>query len=107
GLRAAISEKPELVISDTGGAPASLAGSNSWTLRLLSSGATNAYTGPFIVDNSHPLAEGIALEGVVWAAASITNTPGDIPVILAGNVPLLSTREDLTGRRHLTLNLNP
>jgi hypothetical protein len=103
GLRAAISENPELVIheSDT------MAGSNSWNLCWSISAATNAFTGPFIVDSSHPLAEGIVLEGVVWAGASLTNSPGDVPVILAGNTPLLSTREDVFGRRHLTLNLNP
>ena len=103
GLRAAISENPELVIheSDT------MDGSNSWNLCWSISAATNAFTGPFIVDNSHPLAEGIALEGVVWAGASLTNSPGDVPVILAGNTPLFAAREDVFGRRHLTLNLNP
>ena len=103
GLRAAISENPELVIREID----AIANSNSWNLCWSMFAATNAYTGPFIVDNSHPLAEGVALEGVVWAAAQTTNSPGDIPVILAGNVPLLSTREDVSGRRHLTLNLNP
>lgn len=102
GLRAAISDNPELVIHETD----TVVSSNSWSLRWLSSGATNAYTGPFIVDNSHPLAAGIALEGVIWAAAAATNSPGDVPVILAGNTPLLSTREDVNGRCHLTLNLN-
>jgi hypothetical protein len=102
-LRAAISENPELVIRETD----AIANSNSWNLCWSTFAATNAFTGPFIVDNSHPLAEGIALEGVVWAAAQATNSPGSIPVILAGNVPLLSTREDVFGRRHLTLNLNP
>jgi Aerotolerance regulator N-terminal len=103
GLRAAISENPELVIHETGAG----AGTNCWSLRWPDSGATNAFTGPFIVDTSHPLAEGIALEGVIWAAAALTNSPGDVPVILAGNTPLLSAREDAAGRRHLTLNLNP
>jgi len=103
GLRAAISENPELVIHETDSA----ATSNSWSLRWPDSGATNAYTGPFIVDTSHPLAEGVALEGVIWAGAETTNSPGDVPVILAGNVPLLSEREDVLGRRHLTLNFNP
>jgi hypothetical protein len=103
GLRAAISENPELVIRETD----TVAGSNLWNLRWSSAGATNAYTGPFIVDNSHPLAKGIALEGVIWAAAAATNSPGDMPVILAGNTPLLSAHEDALGRRHLTLNLNP
>ena len=103
GLRAAITENPELVIRETD----SLAGSNAWSLAWSTVAATNAYTGPFIVDSSHPLATGIALEGVVWAATAATNSPGDVPVILAGNVPLLSTREDAIGHRHLTLNLNP
>ena len=103
GLRAAITENPELVIRETD----SLAGSNAWNLAWSTFAATNAYTGPFIVDNSHPLASGIALEGVVWAATAATNSPGDVPVILAGNVPLLSAHEDAIGRRHLTLNLNP
>jgi len=30
-----------------------------------------------------------------------------VPVILAGNVPLVSTREDITGRQFLTMNLDP
>ncbi|HAO79433.1 MAG TPA: hypothetical protein DCQ92_10750 [Verrucomicrobia subdivision 3 bacterium] len=103
GLRAAISENPELVIHETD----SSVGSNAWSLVWSKFAATNAYTGPFIVDNSHPLAAGIALEGVIWAAAALTNSPGDVPVILAGNTPLLSAREDAIGRRHLVLNLNP
>jgi hypothetical protein len=103
GLRAALSDNPELVVRETDAAY----GSNAWNLRLAADSATNAYTGPFIVDDSHPLARGIALQGVVWAGAGITNAPGEIPVILAGNVPLLSVREDVAGRRHLNLNFNP
>jgi len=103
GLRAAISDDPELVVQESDG----VANGSSWNLRWSGANATNAYTGPFIVDSSHPLAEGIALQGVVWAAASLTNSSGDVPVILAGNTPLLSAQEDAIGRRHLTLNLNP
>jgi hypothetical protein len=103
GLRSAISENPDLVIRESDIA----SGSNSWSLYLPGVGATNAYTGPFVVDNSHPLADGVALQGVVWAGAAATNSPGEIPVILAGNVPLLSVREDIAGRRHLDLNFNP
>jgi hypothetical protein len=103
GFRAAIFENPELVIQDTD-LPV---GSNAWSLVWSTYKATNAYTGPFVVDNSHPLAEGIALNGVIWTGAANTNMPGDVPVILAGNVPLFSEREDLIGRRHITLNLNP
>lgn len=103
GFRAALSDNPELVIHETD-APV---GSNAWSLVWSTRGATNAYTGPFIVDTSHPLAEGVTLAGVIWAGAAITNSPGDVPVILAGNTPLFSERQDMFGRRHLTLNLNP
>jgi hypothetical protein len=103
GLRAALTQNPEIVIHESDG----LGGRNVWSLLWSTAAATNTYTGPFIVDTSHPLAEGIALEGVVWAAAAATNLPGDVPVILAGNTPLLSMHEDVMGRRHLTLNLNP
>lgn len=103
GFRAALEQNPELVIHSDN-SPVS---SNAWDLTWSTAAATNAYTGPFIVDNSQPLAEGIELEGVIWAAAAATNVPGDEPVILAGNVPLLSEHEDIIGRRHITLNLNP
>ena len=103
GLRAAISENPELVIHESD----AISSSNSWSLRWLSPAKANAYVGPFILDQSHPLAEGLTLEGVVWAAAALTNAPGEVPVMLAGNTPLLTSREDALGRRHLTLNFNP
>jgi hypothetical protein len=103
GLRAALSENPELVIHETD----TIAATNAWSLRWVSKGTTNAFTGPFVVDSSHPLADGVALQGVVWAAAAMTNTPGEVPAILAGNTPLLSAREDAAGRQHLTLNFNP
>ncbi|HTL73953.1 MAG TPA: VWA domain-containing protein [bacterium] len=103
GLRAALSSNPELVINETG----AVAGSNSWSLCWTGADATNAYTGPFIVDTSHPAAAGINLAGVIWSAATTTNAPSEVPVILAGNIPLLSVREDTLGRMHLTANLNP
>jgi len=103
GLRATLTENPEFVIHETD----AVVSSNSWSLRCVMPANATAFTGPFIVDNSHPLAEGIALEGVIWAGDALTNTPGDVPVILAGSTPLLSVREDALSRRRLTLNLNP
>ncbi len=104
GLRAAISENPELVIHDSA---STFINTNAWSLRWISPAEPAAYTGPFVIDSSHPMAEGISLQGVVWAATTMTNSPGGIPVIMAGNIPLLSAREDVFGRRELTLNLNP
>ena len=103
GLRAALNDNPEIVIHEGDTVP----NTNAWSLNFQSDSATNAYTGPFIVDNTHPLAAGLGLAGVVWAGAATTNHPGDNPVILAGNIPLLSVREDIGSRRHLLLNFNP
>jgi hypothetical protein len=103
GLRASISENPDLIIHHSDASP----NNNAWSLRWAIPEKASAYTGPFIVDDSHPLAQGIGLAGTVWAAASTTNASGNVPVILAGNVPLVSTREDVTGREFLTLNLDP
>jgi hypothetical protein len=103
GLRAAVSDNPELVIHQSDSSP----GTNAWSLRVETPGQANAYTGPFIIDDSHPLAQGMALAGVVWAASAMTNSSGSVPVILAGNVPLLSAREDMAGREFLTLNFDP
>jgi hypothetical protein len=103
GLRSSLSDHPEIVVHDSD----SPVEKEAWSMVLSTVAATNAYTGPFVVDTSHPLAKGIELNGVVWAAAAATNTPGDVPVIFAGNTPLLAAREDALGRRHLTLNFNP
>jgi hypothetical protein len=103
GLRAAISENPQLVIHESDSSPSN----DAWSLRWAVSEKPNAYTGPFIIDSSHPLGQGVGLAGVVWAGAAMTNSSADTPVILAGNVPLLTTREDFVGRQFLTLNLSP
>lgn len=103
GFRAALSDDPQLVIHSSD----SPVGTNAWSLVWSIAAATNAYTGPFVVDSSHPLIEGISLNGVIWGAAAATNGPDDVPVISAGSVPLLSEHEDFIGRRHITLNLNP
>jgi hypothetical protein len=107
GLRAAISVDPELVIHHSEVTPSA---TNAWALCLVtpSSESGAAFTGPFVMDNTHPLAEGLALQGVVWTAATnLTAAQSAIPVILAGNTPLLLVREDALGRQHITLNLDP
>jgi hypothetical protein len=103
GLRASLNASPELTFTDGPRA----ARSNEWNVLLASHGATNAFTGPFILDPSHPLSQGLVLDGVVWSAAARTNAPGEIPVILAGNTPLVSVRDEAVGPRQLTLNLDP
>ncbi len=104
GLRAAVSENPELVIHQL---PVEQSGSGTWTLQVVQPTDPTVYIGPFVVDAAHPLAQGLSLHGVVWVAQPMTNQLGEVPIVLAVNVPLLSAREDALGRRHITLNFEP
>ena len=83
GLRAAISESPQLVIHHSDTTP----GSNTWSLCWNVPEKATAYAGPFIIDDSHPLGEGLALPGVVRSVS-----PDNFPIgnrLLLGGLMLL------------------
>ncbi len=105
GLRSSLFAAPELILHNARATPA---GTNAWGLRLLTH--TNnlaAHTGPFIVDTAHPLARGLALDGVVWTAGAPGTNQFGLPIVTAGNTPLLSATEDALGRQQITLHLVP
>lgn len=82
-------------------------GSNQWPVYLLhQADQPVGYVGPFVMDRSHPLTNGLSLAGAVWAAGSSETLPGT-PVIAAGNTPLLSDLSRLTGRHDIYLRLSP
>jgi hypothetical protein len=94
--------RPDVIFSDD---PETAEG-DAWRVLVLAEKNALAYTGPFVLDRTHPLTDGLSLEGVVWAAGKAGAFPGD-PVILAGNVPLL-TDSPGPGRRHdVRLRLRP
>jgi hypothetical protein len=111
GLRSSLSENPELIIGENVSTAADPVTNNfghaAWTMRWVGASGTNTFSAPFLLDNSHPLADGVSVDGSIWSGRALTNMPGDLPVIFAGNVPLLSTREGLFGRQQITLNFNP
>jgi hypothetical protein len=92
------SERPELLICDK---PAATDG-DAWRLEIL--GGTDAvpYSGPFVIDHSHALAQGLSLRNAIWSA-SATAPPSGLPIVTAGNVSLLSEGVDLSGRRSLRM----
>lgn len=104
GLRSEIKSSPQIVFHDTPGIPA---GTNTWSVRLISSEAAEPLTGPFVVDSSHPAANGLSLGGTIWAAAALTNDPGYLSLITSDRRPLLAVRRDLIGRQRLILNFTP
>jgi hypothetical protein len=76
-----------------------------WRLVVHREEAATAYLGPFAVDARHPLAPGLAAEGVVWAAGGAPGNSRGRPVIAAGPVVLVSDEERSDGGHDLHLRL--
>jgi hypothetical protein len=104
GLRSSLKTAPELIIHDQLAVPG---GTNNWSLQIHSSEDAKPFSGPFVVDTSHPLADGLSLEGVIWSALESEPTPGYLPIITAGSQSLLDVRRDVLGRQQIRLNLSP
>lgn len=95
--------RPDLIFTDQETRPE---GSQAWVVHLLSEKEAEAFVGPFVMNRTHPLTEGLALQGVIWGAGKSAELPGT-PIVTAGNVPLLTDTESLTGRHELRLRLRP
>jgi hypothetical protein len=96
-------DRPHLVFLD--GDVTAPPDESAWAVRVLTEPEAEAFTGPFVLDRSHPLTEGLSLAGVVWGGGK-PPLPGG-PVVMAGNVPLLTDTESATGRHELRLRLRP
>jgi hypothetical protein len=107
GMTVEASERPELVITDRAPGPVATAG-DAWRLEILgdaaSTAAAAAYIGPFVIDRTHPLCEGLSLEAAVWSCSAKLKLTGT-PIITAGNVVLLSDRVEPGGRHRLQMGM--
>ncbi|MDE0300358.1 MAG: BatA domain-containing protein [Candidatus Poribacteria bacterium] len=95
---------PELIFLDQATLPDGLSG--AWLMHILIEPRASAYLGPFVVNHTHPLTEGLSFNGVVWGAGTTEQIIG-IPIITAGNVPLLTDTERFSGIREIRLRLRP
>ena len=96
--------RPDVRVTDQ--ADAAAPPGDAWLVHLLAEKDAEGYVGPFVLDHNHPLTEGLSLTGSIWGAGKEKAVPG-APVILAGNVPLLTDAESVTGRHDLRLRLRP
>src|SRR6185295_11897700 len=96
-------KKPQLVITDSPDLPEE-ATVESWYVHVLQEADADAFLGPFVLDRTHPLTDGLGLDGVVWAAGKTHEFPG-APLVLAGNVPLLTDARAASGQHRLRLRL--
>ncbi len=104
GIAEARAVGPDVVLTDAPGTPDE--GPDTWVVQFLVEKEAEAYVGPFVLDRAHPLTEGLALQGVIWGAGKSSALPG-APVVMAGNVPLLTDSESPSGAHHLRLRLRP
>ncbi|MBY0231569.1 MAG: hypothetical protein K2W96_19965, partial [Gemmataceae bacterium] len=102
GVRLA-AKSPDLLLTDRAGDVK--AGDDAWVCQFLAGeGKPAGYTGPFVLDRTHPLADGLSMRGTVWGCGQEEEIDG-APVVMAGNAVLLSDarREASSGavRHHL------
>ncbi len=93
----------ELLIADSDEAATE---ANTWVLRITPAKDAMPFTGPFVVDRASPLMDGLSFEGLAWAGSKTSALPG-MPVVMAGNVPLLTRMDDLAGRTRFFMQLDP
>ena len=96
--------RPAIILTDS---PVRRAPPGAWVVRFHLEPDGAAYLGPFVVDRSHPLMEGVPLAGVVWGAGkSKRPLPGRM-LLMAGNTPLVSDAATPEGGRILHVRLRP
>jgi hypothetical protein len=95
-------DEPDLIVTDTEVRPRS---PHTWVMQLEVPDEAVAYVGPFVIDRGHPLTEGVALDGVVWAASP--HEPVGHMVIAAGNVPLVTDEPRVSGARTIRMRWQP
>ena len=83
----------------------STADASAWQFELLAGPDLVAFEGPYVVDRSHPLTEGLSLDAIIWSAAE-KNVPHGVPVITAGNRVLVADEEEASGKHRVQLAID-
>jgi hypothetical protein len=97
-------QRPTLQITDQ--MSASTTGPETWLVQFVAEAQGEAYVGPFVVDRSHPLTDGLSLAGQIWGAGK-TARPHGRTIVAAGNIPLITERIRPGGRREIRVRLRP
>ena len=97
-------KRPDLLVTDAATMPT--VDPETWVVQVLAEKEADAFLGPFVMERTHPLVEGLDLAGVVWGAGKSADLPGT-PIVMAGNVPLLTDTESANGQHRLRLRLRP
>jgi aerotolerance regulator-like protein len=98
-----VDSKADLVITDE---PEGDTNHESWVCRIVPDANAESYVGPFVIDRNHPLCEGLSLDGVIWGAGKAIRN-GGLPIITAGNIPLVSDLAQADGAHEVRLSFRP
>jgi hypothetical protein len=90
---------PDMVFADR--AESEVTRPDAWLVHFMAEKDAEAYLGPFVLDRTHPLTEGLSLQGIVWGAGKSQTVSGQ-PIILAGSVALVTDAATL-GRHEVRL----
>jgi hypothetical protein len=108
--RSAVSTPELLITDDLEPAP-----EGAWPVRIVTpAGAPNAYSGPFIINRDHELAEGLDLTGLIWATDlgdELPAAPAGIgqrvdPILVLANTTVIEHRRDAVGNRETLLSID-
>ena len=108
--RSAVSTPELLITDDLEPAPA-----GAWPIRIVAPvGTPNAYSGPFIINRDHELAEGLDLTGLIWATDlgdELPAPPAGIgqrsdPILVLANTTVIEHRRDAVGNRETLLSID-
>ena len=76
-----------------------------WSLIIHHPQEPSSYTGPFVLDKTHPLSDGLPTEGLIWSASDQLSLPGR-PILMAGSFTLMSVMTDLHRQSQLHLQFD-
>ena len=108
GMATIVEDRPEIVFGSVTETEASAGAAAPWQVHFITESdaeKVKAFIGPFVLDHGSPLTTGLSLDGVVWSAGENAENDG-LPIISAGDVPLLSEIRRRTGARILTFRYN-
>ena len=79
-------------------------GENAWVL-VMGTEPDKGSIGPFLRDRSHAVLDGVTLDGIIWSTSELE--PEGLPLVSAGNVPLMTEYAEEGGRRVLMMDMEP
>lgn len=104
GMAAKDADGPTLVFES--GEPLDSLTGDVWSCVIHQPTNAQAWVGPFVAESSHPLLDGLSFDGLVWGASTNVSLPGT-PIVMAGNVTLISEEEPVPGRYRVHIQLQP